>query len=214
MKNQLMIDIETTGQNPGCKVLSLGAYGFNRDGNAVEFYCKFDAGKQDADGLTDEHATMEDFWAKQSREAFEEAFSGKTAPAEGIGEFKIWFLKNFSTEYEDRFRVWACGLDFDFPILKQFFKVYGYAFPWPFWTQYDYRTIKNVFPRIKADECNTAKHTALEDAKAQMRGLQSFYGRLENEAHIMLNVQSEKNVMPGIHGHMVNQDIETLLGAH
>lgn len=144
MKNQLMIDIETTGQNPGCKVLSLGAYGFNRDGNAVEFYCKFDAGKQDADGLTDEHATMEDFWAKQSREAFEEAFSGKTAPAEGIGEFKIWFLKNFSTEYEDRFRVWACGLDFDFPILKQFFKVYGYAFPWPFWTQYDYRTIKNV----------------------------------------------------------------------
>jgi hypothetical protein len=182
-------------------VLSLGAYGFNRDGNAVEFYCKFDAGKQDADGLNDERATMEDFWAKQSREAFEEAFSGKTEPANGIGEFKHWFISNFSTDYKDSFRVWACGLDFDFPILKHFFKNYGYAMPWQFWTQYDYRTIKNIFARIKADEFNVAKHTALEDAKAQMRGLQSFYERLMNEKSVMLDV------------HLVNPDTKTLLGA-
>lgn len=201
MKNQLMIDIETTGQNPGCKVLSLGAYGFNRLGNPVEFYVRFDAAKMDADGLTDEHATMEDFWAKQSREAFEEAFSGKTEPAKGIGEFKHWFISNFSTDYKDSFRVWACGLDFDFPILKHFFKNYGYALPWQFWTQYDYRTIKNIFARIKADECNVAKHTALEDAKAQMRGLQSFYERLMNEKSVMLDV------------HLVNPDTKTLLGA-
>ena len=201
MKNQLMIDIETTGQNPGCKVLSLGAYGFNRLGNPVEFYVRFDAAKMDADGLTDEHATMEDFWAKQSREAFEEAFSGKTEPAKGIGEFKHWFISNFSTDYKDSFRVWACGLDFDFPILKHFFKNYGYALPWQFWTQYDYRTIKNIFARIKADECNVAKHTALEDAKAQMRGLQSFYERLMNEKSVMFDV------------HLVNPDTKTLLGA-
>jgi hypothetical protein len=200
MKNQLMIDIETTGQNPGCKVLSLGAYGFNRLGNPVEFYVRFDAAKMDADGLTDDQATM-DFWSRQGREAFEEAFSGKTEPANGIGEFKHWFISNFSTDYKDSFRVWACGLDFDFPILKHFFKNYGYALPWQFWTQYDYRTIKNIFARIKADECNVAKHTALEDAKAQMRGLQSFYERLMNEKSVMLDV------------HLVNPDTKTLLGA-
>lgn len=38
MKNELMIDIETTGQEPGCKVLSLGAFGFNKAGEQVEFY--------------------------------------------------------------------------------------------------------------------------------------------------------------------------------
>lgn len=199
MKNQLMIDIETTGQNPGCKVLSLGAYGFNRLGNPVEFYVRFDAATMDADGLTDDQATM-DFWSRQGREAFEEAFSGKTEPAKGIGEFKYWFISNFSTDYKDSFRVWACGLDFDFPILKHFFKNYGYALPWQFWTQYDYRTIKNIFARIKADECNVAKHTALEDAKAQMRGLQSFYERLMNEKSVMLDV------------HLVNPDTKTLLG--
>ena len=33
MRNELMIDIEITGQKPGCKVLSLGAFGFDKDGN-------------------------------------------------------------------------------------------------------------------------------------------------------------------------------------
>ena len=31
---------------------------------------------------------------------------------------------------------------------------------------------------IKADEGNVMKHTALEDSKAQMRGLRSFFDRL------------------------------------
>ena len=200
MKNELMIDIETSGNSAGCKVLSLGAYGFNKNGEEVEFYCRFDAAKMDADGLRDDESTMR-FWSNQGREAFEEAFSGKTEPAKGIGKFKYWFISNFSTDSKDSFMVWACGLDFDFPILKHFFKNYGYALPWQFWTQYDYRTIKNIFARIKADECNVSKHTALEDAKAQMRGLQSFYERLMNEKSVMLDV------------HLVNPDMKTLLGA-
>lgn len=105
-------------------------------------------------------------------------FGGTTDPATGLGEFKQWFLENFSTGKYDNFRVWSCGLDFDFPILQNFMQTFGYNFPWFFWNQYDYRTIKNLFPAIKADEGNIAKHTALEDAKAQMRGLRSFYVKL------------------------------------
>jgi hypothetical protein len=87
-------------------------------------------------------------------------------------------LQNFSTSKFDNFRVWSCGLDFDFPILQNFMHAFGYTFPWFFWNQHDYRTIKNIFPAIKKDEGNIAKHTALEDAKAQMRGLRSFYFKL------------------------------------
>lgn len=178
MRNELMIDIETTGQRVGCKVLSLAAFGFDKDGNQVEFYRRFAIDKQAEAGLTDDASTM-DWWQRQYPEARAEAFGGKTDPAEGIGEFKQWFLKNFSTGKNDGFRVWACGLDFDFPILQEFFRRFGFSFPWMFWTQYDYRTVKNIFPAIKADEGNVAKHTALEDAKAQMRGLRSFYDRLQ-----------------------------------
>ena len=178
MKNTLMIDLETTGQRVGCKVLSLGAFGFDKDGNQVEFYRVFETSAQQLEGLTDDESTIAWWNTKVDPEARAAAFSGTTSPQEGIAEFKKWFYENFSAEYGDWFKVWCCGLDFDFPILQEFFRRFGFTFPWFFWNQYDYRTIKNLFPAIKADEGNIAKHTALEDAKAQMRGLRSFYVKL------------------------------------
>ena len=141
MINELMIDIETTGQKPGCKVLSIGAFGFDNKGTQTEFYRKFSIAAQNG------------------------------------ADFKLWFLKNFSSSQNDALRVWCCGVDFDFPILKHFFEVYGFSFPWNFWNQYDYRTVKNLFGISKKDENNSGKHNALEDAKAQMRGLRCFYNR-------------------------------------
>lgn len=173
MKNILMIDLETTGSEPGCKVLSLGAFGFNHMGQQVEFYVKFRQKPQVDAGLTDDADTMA-WWSRQDPAIAAEAFSGNTEPAEGIADFKQWFYKNFSTGRLDGFQVWSCGIDFDFPILKTFFKVFGVSFPWKFWTQYDYRTIKNLFDTKRA-EGNVAAHNALEDCKAQMRGLRSFY---------------------------------------
>jgi hypothetical protein len=76
MKNELMIDIETTGQKPGCKVLSLGAYGFDKDGFPTEFYKRFSIAKQDAEYLDDDQDTMA-WWFKQGQDAMQEAFSGE-----------------------------------------------------------------------------------------------------------------------------------------
>ena len=178
MRNELMIDIETTGTEPGCKVLSLGAFGFNKAGEQVEFYRRFDHSKQGEVGLIDEENTIA-WWSHPDRLAARaEAFNGKDDPAESLGEFKFWFYKNFSTGYSDQFKVWCNGLDFDFPILKEFLRRFGHSFPWPFHTQNDYHTVKNLFPDIKVHEGNVAKHTALEDAKAQMRGLRAFYDRM------------------------------------
>lgn len=181
MKNELMIDIETTGQNPGCKVLSIGAAGFNMRREYVEFYRRFDHSKMGEAGLIDEEDTV-NWWATQSETARAEAFGGKDDPAEGIRDFKLWFYENFSTDRYDDFRVWCCGPDFDFPILKEFSRRFGFKFPWKFWTQFDYRTVKNIFPEIKNAEKNTGKHTALEDAKAQLRGLRAFYELIEKVA--------------------------------
>lgn len=192
MRNELMIDIETTGQRVGCKVLSLGAFGFDKDGNQVEFYRAFETSAQQLEGLTDDESTITWWNTKVDPEARAAAFSGTTDPKEGIAEFKKWFYENFSTEYGSRFEVWCCGLDFDFPILQEFFRRFGFTFPWKFWEQYDYRTVKNIFPAIKADEGNVAKHTALEDAKAQMRGLRSFYDKLSSMRKAMDNAGLER----------------------
>ena len=45
---------------------------------------------------------------------------------------------------------------------------------------------------IKADEGNVMKHTALEDAKAQMRGLRSFYDKLFSMRKAMDNAGLER----------------------
>lgn len=178
MKNELMIDIETTGQKPGCKVLTFGAFGFDKNGKQVQFYERFDYSKLGEAGLTDDQKTLE-WWEGKDEDARDEAFEGKADPAESIAKFKMFFNANFDLGYGKGFRVWCCGLDFDFPILQEFFRRFGFAFPWKFWDQYDYRTVKNLFPIIKNAERNAAAHTALEDAKAQMRGLREFYQRAE-----------------------------------
>lgn len=179
MKNELMIDIETSGQNPGCKVLTIGAFGFDRDGKQVEFYRRFSVMKLLEEGFKDDVATM-DWWRTKDKEVFNEAFAGTADPKEGIADFKAWCYENFKMGKNDGFKAWCNGLDFDFPILKAFFAHFGFHFPWKFWDQYDYRTVKNLFPIIKDSERNGEAHNALEDAKAQMRGLRAFYALVKD----------------------------------
>lgn len=127
MKNELMIDIETSGQNPGCKVLTIGAFGFDRDGKQVEFYRRFSVMKLLEEGFNDDVATM-DWWRTKDKEVFNEAFAGTADPKEGIADFKAWCYENFKIGKNDGFKAWCNGLDFDFPILKAFFCALRFPF--------------------------------------------------------------------------------------
>lgn len=120
MRNVLMIDIETTGKMPGCRVLTIGAFGFDKDGKQVEFYKRLDAAKMHDEGLADDAQTI-DWWANKPKDVFTEAFGGSDDPATSIGEFKSFCYGNFRMGKDDGFQVWCNGLDFDFPILKAFF---------------------------------------------------------------------------------------------
>lgn len=179
MKNELMIDIETSGQNPGCKVLTIGAFGFDRDGKQVEFYRRFSVMKLLEEGFKDDVATM-DWWRKKDKDTFNETFGGSDDPKEGIADFKAWCYQNFAMGKNDRFEVWCKGMDFDFSILKAFFDHFGYHFPWLYYDERDYRTIQKKFPVIENAEQNKQAHNALEDAKAQMRGLRAFYALVKD----------------------------------
>lgn len=179
MRNTLMIDIETTGTDPGCKVLTIGAFGFDKDGRQVQFYKRLDRLKLIEEGFKDDVKTMK-WWTEKDKAVFDEAFNGKDDPAEAIADFKMFLYSNFKMGRYDCFEVWCNGLDFDFPILKAFCKHYGFDFPWKFYVQHDYRTIKNEFPEIKDHEKNDGKHNALEDSKAQMRGLRHYKEKLKS----------------------------------
>lgn len=172
MNNTLMIDLETTGKDPGCCILTIGAAGINKDGLKVNFYGKISHDKSIAEGFDDEAETLA-FWLKQDTATRSESFSGRDFPGDIVREFVSFVGKNFDTQAKN-FTVWSKGSDFDFPILKAYLKAYEESTPWPFWTQRDYRTLQAVFPFLKSEEKNREKHNALEDAQAQMRGLMHF----------------------------------------
>lgn len=172
MKNILMVDLETTGTEPGCCILSIGAAGYDKNGEYKEFYARLNYNQLKVDGFTDSKQTIE-WLQKQDESARLEAFGGTADPVEVAFDFDNFVHNNF-IQYKN-FEAWCCGLDFDFPILRHFMARYCKAISWPFYLQRDYRTIKALFPCCKAAEQNSAKHTALEDAKAQLRGLMAFY---------------------------------------
>lgn len=173
MKNTLMIDLETTGKRPGCCILTIGAAGIDKNGLEVNFYSKIHHDKSKDEGFDDDPETLA-WWRKQDTATLKEAFSGTTeGPQDVVSEFVDFVNKNFDTSADD-FTVWSKGSDFDFPILKAYLDAYDLETPWPFWCQRDYRTLQAVFPFIKKAESNVEKHNALEDAKAQMRGLEHF----------------------------------------
>lgn len=172
MNNTLMIDLETTGKRPGCCILTIGAAGIDKNGLEVKFYARIHHDKSKYEGFDDDPETL-DFWRKQDTATLTEAFGGRDFPGDTVREFVSFVGKNFDTQAKN-FTVWSKGSDFDFPILKAYLDAYDLATPWPFWCQRDYRTLQAVFPFIKAEEKNVEKHNALEDAQAQMRGLEHF----------------------------------------
>lgn len=174
MKNTLMVDLETTGKRPGCCILSIGAVGISKNGEKVIFYSRISYKGSKDEGFEDNPETIA-WWKNRDEEARREAFGGTDdeSPEKIVREFVAFVEKNFNTGLRS-FSVWSKGSDFDFPILNAYLDAYELATPWPFWSQRDYRTLQAVFPFIKAEEKNSEKHNALEDARAQMRGLEYF----------------------------------------
>lgn len=174
MKNTLMIDLETTGKRPGCCILSIGAVGISKNGEKVNFYSRISYKGSKDEGFEDDPETIA-WWKNRDAETRREAFGGTDdeSPEKIVREFVAFVEKNFNTGLRS-FSVWSKGSDFDFPILNAYLDAYELATPWPFLSQRDYRTLQAVFPFIKAEEKNGEKHNAIEDARAQMRGLEYF----------------------------------------
>lgn len=173
-----MIDLETTGSNPGCCILSIGAVGISNAGEKVFFYSRISHKLSKEAFFVDDEKNME-WWKTVDEETKKEAFGGndECSPKKIINEFIEFVQKNFDPKAKD-FSVWSKGSDFDFPILKAYIDGYGFAMPWPYYRQRDYRTLQALFPFVALEEKNEGKHNALEDARGQMRGLE-FFASLE-----------------------------------
>lgn len=157
----VMVDLETLGTQPGCKLLSIGAVTFCTHPDAPqEFYEKIDKNSYPAQIFHSDLATIQ-WWSKQSEAARDEAFSGTHSIVSVLEEFDAW-LKHLNK----RIIFWGNGADFDNSILQETYRRLDMKQPWDFRDNRCYRTLKNLYPQVAYIKPKMA-HNALEDARAQ-----------------------------------------------
>lgn len=169
---EVMLDLETLGNNSFASILSVGAVRFNPDvvpdGDDDTAYDAFhvyvDPASCAMHGLSMDTGTVM-WWLKQDKAAQTMQVEAKRVSLpEALQAFSDWFGK-------ESMPVWGNGATFDNVILSNAYKACGMQQPWSYRDDRCYRTIKNKAPEIELEQYGTS-HNALHDAMAQARHLQ------------------------------------------
>jgi hypothetical protein len=173
----IMIDMETLDVLPTATILTIGAVKFDPFGDDIsepsckKFYVKVDLDSCDRLGCTVSQSTV-DWWANQSKQAQEEAFSP---------ENRIDIVDAMNQLYKFCWgakRVWSHGAGFDVIICEHLFRKIDKAVPWSFWEVRDTRTLFDL--GIDPQRPPVLKHHALEDAWNQAVGVQNVFKKLRS----------------------------------
>ena len=155
----IMLDLETLGTKPGCKILQIGAV----MEHGPEFEILVSAKGQEMLHTCPKTLT---WWASQPEDLRRKMHSGTATLQEALNSFNQWIAEN---RKPSGLKVWGNGADFDKPIIEAAMSAAKITPLWSFTGGRCFRTIKNLFP-VDAPE-NTLQHDALIDAKHQMQVL-------------------------------------------
>lgn len=180
-----MLDLETLGKQNNSVILTIGAQLFDpsvrgwetrqqrhiHTGNMYDPYLniKVDVDEQESLGRSIDQETL-NWWAKQSTEAQNEAFSlDDRMPLKAA-------LSQLIRLAEPCKRVWSKGILFDFAILEHAIEQSGQTVPWKFWNVMDARTVFALTPSLKP---RANGHLAIEDCRNQILQLQESFELLD-----------------------------------
>lgn len=159
----VMLDLETLGKKPGCKILTLSAVTFG-EGVIVRNY--FDAAiRVDTQDLLRTDKDTVDWWEKQSAEAKKAAFENVNA----LTLVKVLALfSEWCKALPAKPIIWGNGASFDEPILGEAYDVYKIPRPWHYRDARCYRTLRAEFMHLVSEsEFKGEKHTSMADAVHQ-----------------------------------------------
>jgi DNA polymerase III epsilon subunit-like protein len=159
----VMLDLETLGLRPGSVILSIGAIAFDPEAYTLDregaFYEKVLRKPQEAAGLRVDPDTVA-WWAKQNKAAYEAATVGAKSPEAVFLAFSEWYKLIGATE------IWACGANFDIPLLDEAMQAFGLRAPWHYQAPRDVRTVCDLAGGKLGSfgSVNPLQHDALQDA--------------------------------------------------
>jgi hypothetical protein len=167
--DEVSIDIESMGTEPGSAVIGIGACFFNTTTGEIDegFYRAINLASCTARGLTMDASTIM-WWMGQS-DAARNAVRFSTYPLErALADFNAWLAERSAP---DNLRPWMRGPSFDGSLLVAAYKACGIEPPWRFWNERCHRTLTARNPSVEPPEREGELHNALDDAKHQARWL-------------------------------------------
>lgn len=176
----IMLDLETLGRSPGCKLLSIGAVVFSPAGLGERFYREVQINEQ-RDLVADAETIA--WWHSQNADELARLYgSQRTKPtlAAALVEFADWLRSVSRPDGKGGIDacVWGNGADFDNAILAYCFGHFGLAVPWSFWNGRCYRTLKALRPGIRLTRTGM-HHNALDDACSQAEHAVRLFAALD-----------------------------------
>lgn len=167
----LMIDLETLGIEPGSIIVQIGAVGFDLEGGeesiGESLNIKIDIGSSLVEGFKTNQNTL-NWWSEASQEAKEMVFSGdKVSIREALTKLSE-FIQNRCSQ---SVKVWGNGSFFDISLLEFAYRKLDMTIPWEYYNVRDMRTIMDT--RVcKSSGClafTGIRHYAVDDCKYQIR---------------------------------------------
>lgn len=169
MPTQIMLDLETLGNNPGCVIVAVGAVKFDGGQILDTFYNRVDPQSCVDAGLRLEvEAVM--WWLAQSDEARMEI----TKPGDALRQVLEWFTAWVGLA-ENVTAVWGNGENFDNVVLAAAYDALKMLRPWKFSRDRCYRTVAKLHPAVPMVRDGT-HHNALDDARSQALHLMAMLG--------------------------------------
>lgn len=174
--NDLMLDLETMGNESFSAIVSIGALEFNLETGETgkEFYVNVDLQSCLDLGLTVNASTIM-WWMNQSDQARHDLTSKKALPIlDALSEFSIFINNN-------DYRVWGNSASFDCGILANAYKKANIEVPWMHWNERCVRTLASFKPEIKkAFKFKGTAHNALDDCYHQVGYCYEIWKSLNN----------------------------------
>ena len=173
----VMVDLETLAATSNAAIVSIGAVAFDPETGALgpEFKVNVDGVSSQQAGGYVEAGTVA-WWFAQSNEARAHLNAPKPVTlGEALIALSVWLRANL----DEKFHLWGNGATFDNVILRSAYASVGLPAPWHFTRDACYRTMKNLFPAVKAEERTGVHHDSLDDARHQTRHLCAIFASIK-----------------------------------
>jgi hypothetical protein len=173
MSQQVMVDLETLGTDPGVAIVSIGAVRFDiADGVTSELQRSVDLASCQDVGLKIDAGTLE-WWLGQSADARAQLQGGETL------EDALRAFTRFIGAHDGG--VWANSPAFDCVILRCAYDAVGWDCPWAYYQERDYRTLRETLDCWPDRDQSGTDHDALDDARYQAECLVAALRRLDGD---------------------------------